>query len=107
MSIADSKAVEDEYGWYFNLDVAGIAAGNSEAGYRVLESDIEMMWEALRSHQRSQDKCINGHRYDEVGSLSDVDGRGYDYIKCTRCGYMQDAWVYIRYLQDKAGVMTS
>lgn len=54
MSRSDSIAVVDEHGWYFNLDVGGLASGVSEAGYRVLESDIEMMWQALQQHRIDQ-----------------------------------------------------
>ena len=54
MSRSDSMAVIDTHGWYFNLDVAGIAPGINESNYRILESDIEMMWEALQQHRIDQ-----------------------------------------------------
>lgn len=55
MSMYDSKAAEDDHGWYFNLDVEGFAPGISGHGYRVLESDIEMMWKALQEHRLGED----------------------------------------------------
>ncbi len=123
MSVHDSGPREDEHGWYYNLNVEGIAPRVGEHDYRILPSDIKRMWQALQRsgadppqpdlpevHQSTrveksmgegdEESCPDGHIYTKFEVVKDAAENAFNVVICNQCGHMEDAELFLVSLQE-------